>query len=54
MAYDEDLAPWLFDMSGRPMTGWIIVAREGVKTKRRLATWVPRGVRFSRTLPPKG
>jgi len=44
----------LFDMGGRPMTGWIIVAREGVRTKRRLGPWVDRGVRFARTLPAKG
>jgi TfoX/Sxy family transcriptional regulator of competence genes len=44
----------LFDMTGRPMKGWILVAREGVKTKRQLAPWVERGVRFARTLPTKG
>ncbi len=44
----------LFDMTGRPMKGWILVAPEGVKTKRQLAGWVKRGVVFARTLPPKG
>jgi TfoX/Sxy family transcriptional regulator of competence genes len=44
----------LFDMTGRPMKGWILVSREGVKTKRELAPWVERGVRFARTLPAKG
>ena len=44
----------LFDMSGRPMKGWVLVAREGMKTKRQLAPWVERGVRFARTLPAKG
>jgi TfoX/Sxy family transcriptional regulator of competence genes len=43
-----------FDMSGRPMRGWILVARQGVQTKRELAPWVERGVRFARTLPVKG
>ena len=43
----------LFDMSGRPMTGWILVAPEGIKTKRQLAPWVTRGVSFAATLPPK-
>jgi TfoX/Sxy family transcriptional regulator of competence genes len=43
----------LFDMSGRPMRGWILVAREGVETKRQLAPWAERGVRFARTLPAK-
>jgi hypothetical protein len=44
----------LFDMTGRPMKGWVLVAPEGVKTKRQLAPWVKRGVEFARTLPPKG
>jgi hypothetical protein len=34
----------LFDMTGRPMKGWIRVAPEGVNTKRRLAAW-DRGAR---------
>ena len=44
----------LFDMNGRPMNGWIIVARDGVKTKRQLAAWVRRGVQFAGALPAKG
>ncbi len=44
----------LFDMTGRPMRGWILVAAEGVKTKPQLASWVSRGVRFAHTLPAKG
>jgi hypothetical protein len=44
----------LFDMTGRPMKGWILVGREGIKTERQLAPWVQRGVGFARTLPPKG
>ena len=44
----------LFDMSGRPMKGWILVAPEGIKTKRQLGAWVKRGVEFAATLPPKG
>ena len=42
-----------FDMTGRPMTGWILVAPEGFKTKRQLGAWVQRGVAFARSLPPK-
>lgn len=44
----------LFDMTGRPMKGWILVDPEGIRTKRGLAPWVDRGVRFARTLPAKG
>jgi hypothetical protein len=44
----------VFDMTGRPMRGWILVAPEGLGTKRELAGWVQQGVDFARTLPPKG
>ena len=44
----------LFDMAGRPMKGWILVAPEGVKTKRQLDAWVARGTNFAGGLPPKG
>lgn len=43
-----------FDMTGRPMKGWVLVSREGVRTKRQLAAWVDRGVTFARSLPAKG
>ena len=41
------------EMGGRSMAGWIIVAPEGLKTKRQLAAWVKRGLAFAATLPPK-
>jgi TfoX/Sxy family transcriptional regulator of competence genes len=43
----------LMKMGGRTMDGWIIVAPEGLKTKRELAAWVKRSVAFVKTLPPK-
>lgn len=43
-----------FDMTGRPMKGWILVAPEGGKTKSQLGGWVARGVGFAGTRPPKG
>ena len=44
----------IFDMTGRPMKGWILVAEEGLKTRRDLSAWVKRGTDFARTLPRKG
>jgi TfoX/Sxy family transcriptional regulator of competence genes len=44
----------LFEMRGRSMNGWILVAREGVKTKRQLGPWVKRGTTFAAALPAKG
>jgi TfoX/Sxy family transcriptional regulator of competence genes len=56
-ASDEALArphTRIFDMTGRPMRGWILIAAEGFATKRQLGAWVRRGVAFARTLPAKG
>jgi TfoX/Sxy family transcriptional regulator of competence genes len=43
-----------FDMTGRPMKAWVLVAPAGVETDAQLAAWVERGVTFARSLPPKG
>jgi TfoX/Sxy family transcriptional regulator of competence genes len=43
----------LFDMSGRPMKGWIVVSAEGVAEDEDLTRWVGVGVAYARTLPPK-
>lgn len=41
------------EMRGRPMAGWLLVAADVVADDDALATWVSRGVRFVRGLPPK-
>jgi len=43
----------LFDMTGRPMTGWVVVTEKGYGTDQDLAAWISKGVEFSLTLPPK-
>ncbi len=42
------------EMRGRPMTGWVHVAGEGLETRRQVASWVRRAMKFTETLPPKG
>ena len=42
-----------FDMTGRPMTGWVAVGPEGCASDEDLWDWVQQGVRFALTLPPK-
>ena len=42
-----------FDITGRPMKGWLIVEAEGYKTEKQLSAWVKEGVEFAFTLPPK-
>ena len=40
-----------FEMRGRPMDGWLRIDPAGLTTKRRLESWVARGVGYARTLP---
>jgi TfoX/Sxy family transcriptional regulator of competence genes len=40
-------------MRGRPMSGWLRVGSEGLKTKRQLERWVVRGVAYAKSLPAK-
>ncbi len=42
-----------FDMTGRPMKGWLVVEADGVKTDKQLNTWIKEGVEFASTLPAK-
>jgi hypothetical protein len=43
----------LVEMRGRPMRGWLRIAPEYVRTKRRLSRWVERGTSYARSLPAK-
>ncbi len=43
----------VFDMTGRPMKGWIVVTAKGVADDDALARWVGAGAAFAATLPPK-
>lgn len=42
-----------FDLTGRPMNGWILVDAEGFTEDDDLQRWVDRGVTYARSLPPK-
>ena len=42
-----------FDITGRPMTGWVVVAPEGIDDDRQLQDWIERAVTFVETLPSK-
>jgi TfoX N-terminal domain len=55
-AHDDAMAlpgARIFDMSARPMRGWILVAPEGIAREADLDAWIDRGVAFAETLPPK-
>jgi TfoX/Sxy family transcriptional regulator of competence genes len=42
-----------FDLTGKPMKGWITVAPEGYKSDDDLMSWINQGVAFTQTLPGK-
>lgn len=42
-----------FDMSGRPMRGWILVAGDSVAVDEDLIAWIEVGMSFASSLPPK-
>ena len=43
-----------FDITGKPMKGWLLVEPEGVEEDDQLKDWIERATRFVRTLPAKG
>ena len=43
----------VFDMTGRPMKGWILVGPEATRSDEDLAGWVDAGADFAASLPPK-
>ena len=54
--YEEALTqPYarVFDFTGRPMKGWVMVAPGGHETDEALADWVQQGVEFALSLPVK-
>jgi len=42
-----------FDITGKALTGWVMVDPEGVETAADLARWIERGIAFVKTLPAK-
>jgi hypothetical protein len=42
-----------FDITGRPMKGWVMVVADGYESDDDLSAWVQQGVDFARSLPAK-
>jgi len=42
-----------FDITGRPMKGWVLVDAEGLDKDDQLQAWVERAAGFVRTLPAR-
>jgi TfoX/Sxy family transcriptional regulator of competence genes len=43
----------VFDMTGRPMKGWVLVASKAVETDVALSSWVGQSAAFAASLPAK-
>jgi hypothetical protein len=43
-----------FDITGKPLSGWVMVEPTGTATDAAVRAWVRRAVEFVRTLPAKG
>jgi TfoX/Sxy family transcriptional regulator of competence genes len=42
-----------FDITGRPMKGWVMVEPEGIDDDEQLKAWIERALNFVETLPKK-
>jgi TfoX/Sxy family transcriptional regulator of competence genes len=42
-----------FDLTGKPMKGWVMVLSAALDSDEELNDWIKRAVSFVRTLPPK-
>jgi TfoX/Sxy family transcriptional regulator of competence genes len=49
----KQLGVRIFDITGRPMKGWLLVSSGALEQERDLREWVGRGLAFARSLPPK-
>ncbi len=43
----------VFDITGKPMKGWLMVDPDGYKTAKQLSGWMKEGIEFALTLPAK-
>jgi hypothetical protein len=42
-----------FDITGKPMKGWVMVEPEGIETDEQLREWIEKSLDFVSTLPRK-
>jgi len=42
-----------FDITGKPMKGWVMVSWEGHETDKDLFNWIQQGVHYALSLPSK-
>ena len=42
-----------FDITGKPMKGWVMVSSDGYETDEDLFKWIQQGLHYALSLPPK-
>ena len=42
-----------FDITGKPMKGWVMVAEKGYEGEKNLKNWLEKAKKFAKTLPTK-
>lgn len=42
-----------FDITGRPMKGWVMIEPDGIENDKQLSQWIDRALAFVGTLPSK-
>ena len=54
-AKDARMSPHVypFDITGKPMTGWVMVSEEGCRDDNELKVWLNKAKDFVKTLPAK-
>ena len=43
----------IFDVTGKPMKGWLLVGGPGIEEPKSLSNWLRRGVSYAGSLPKK-
>jgi TfoX/Sxy family transcriptional regulator of competence genes len=43
----------VFDITGRPMKGWILVQKKGLASHKALQGWIDKSLEMAAALPPK-
>lgn len=42
-----------FDITGRPMKGWVMISPDKIETEEKLSGFLETGIEFVKSLPPK-
>lgn len=42
-----------FDITGKPMKGWVMITKDGINTDENLKNWLNKARAFAKSLPPK-